>query len=299
VADEGFDGATLAAQGYRRGVVRANLGVDQLPDPAVPYVIEWISKRNPSTPELNTLPAVFAQLAGGLYGPQLADDPGADASVILSAGYLTRDVAWTRSKFTEPDRVVVANATPPELRQDPAPLPRPEDWAQVTVTQVGAGVRPVSAQLDAPLYFRDDAVRLGELYLDDDSTPDTAWQPAGFTWWASEDPSWPQRLSWFPGAPSWVGLAVPVAIADVPATQQPNDRPWQVGVPDQVDLVVEGGRFRFDFTLRPRVPRPFANGSAFSCADLATYWPTVTHDQLDPRYTSTDYRLLRKASAGS
>lgn len=287
-----------ATAGFRRGILRPKLALDGSGtlDPDLPYRVEWISRRNPSTTTAVTLPAKLALLTGGKYGPQLAPLPvgssAVDATLTVSSDYLDRSVSWSRDKAGEPERVIVTSKAEKTVQQVDA-TNRP--WSTATTEQPGASAGAITAKVeDTALDAKADALNLGSMYLSDTVADSTVWQPVGFSWRASEDPSWPRPVSWFPAAAdTWRGWAVPVVITDVPASQSPDGRPWHVGVPQSVDLVIEGGAFRFDFTLRNHQPRPYNNNAALTCTNLRAALPTLTVAQLDRSYTHADYRLVR------
>ena len=293
--------ALYASQGWRRGILRPNSDPAGVIDPDTPYRVEWVSRRYGVAPGIGpVLPAVFKNLGAGLYGPQLEAPPASvviggtpvdiyDASIVVDAGYLDIGATWTRTKFDAPNVVEVANGTPPELMTDP--------WSKVTATNRLDGEAVVSASVpDCLLEAPYSAANVAEMYLDDSLNADVVWSATGFRWYASQDPQWPVLRSLFPDTELFGEYGAPIVITGIPAAQRPDDRPWYVGVPRAVQWTFNQGDFDIAFDLDPRTPKPINDGAVgLTWADLATDFPAVTWNNLDPAYTWLDYRLIRSA----
>lgn len=277
-----------ASQGFRRGIVRPNLDpvlVDEV-DAAVPWRIEWVSRRHGTVPSLGTpsLPAVFAPVGGGFYGLQLGVPPVGvdDASIVIDADYLSYDATWTRSKFDDPNTVTVANS-----RQD-------TPWISVEASNRLPNEPVVAAVItDSPTPQRE-AEFVASMYLDDSTNAAVIWSASGFRWYASRDPQWPVKRSLFPEARTFGQYAAPIVITGIPANQRPDDRPWYVGVPRSVTWTFERGEFDISFDLYPRIPRPIVEENVgLTWNDLASDFATVDWNDLDPSLAWVEYRLAR------
>ncbi|WP_408898640.1 hypothetical protein ACJ5H2_05905 [Nocardioides sp. R1-1] len=288
------------AEGWRHGIVQANTTDDGGINPAVPYRIEWVSRRYGLQPGIGPSgPGQFGNTGSG-YGIILAPPPDSvviggvtipigDASVVISADYVDHGAQWTRNKFDDPNVVTVLATL------NPYPGNPGLDWKMVTETNQQPGEGVTSAQV-SPKYGiigSDYARWVAEMYLGDDAEPSTLWAASGFRWYASQDPSWPIGRSLFPGAATWGGYSSPIVVDGIPATQRPNGRRWYVGVPKAVTWTFGEGEFVIDLDLFPRIPRPVLDvGIPLTWAELDADFPTVTWAQLDDS-DWLEYRLAR------
>lgn len=287
------------AEGWRRGIIRPKHFGGEL-DPVTPWEIEWVSRKTPPLNNGVVHPARFANLGAGVYGPEIhaplpaADiglggvTPIIDCTIVIDADYVDREAAWTRSKFTEPNTVIVTNDRTDAVEGD---------WRKVTRTNRTGDDPVIAARLtDTLIYDEFAAGHVAEMYLDEDAAV-VRWVPSSFTWYASEDPSWPIWPSWFPDDPNWLGYSVPVVLTGIPASQLPGVDPdglgVVVGIPRTVDFNMSGGEFRFDLQLIPRIPRPRNDGYGLTFNDLRNDFPAVRHQDLARPYSSLDYRLIR------
>lgn len=273
--------------GWRRGIVRPNLDpVLGTVDPDVPWRIEWVSRRHGAVPVLGTpsLPAVFTDLGGGVYGLQLEAPPVGveDASIVIDADYLAYDATWTRSKFDDPNTVTISNS----IAEAP--------WISVEESNRLPDEPLVAAAITESRTDATTATRAAAMYLDDSTNDAVIWSASGFRWYASRDPQWPVKRSLFPDTRTFGQYAAPIVITGIPASQRPDDRPWYVGVPRSVAWTFQRGEFDISFDLYPRIPRPVIEAdTGLTWADLAADFPAVTWANLDPSFAWVEYRLAR------
>lgn len=300
--DKASDYPLYATQGWRRGIIQANTDDDGVVDPATPYRVEWVSRRYGFQPGIGpAAPGEFG-ITGAGYGIVLTPPPASvviggvtipvgDGGVVISADYVDYSAKWTRTKFDDPNRVNVPNTVSPASNTG---LPV-YDWLSVSASNQQPGESPVVADVAKNRVLRRyDAQFVADMYLGNPDDPGVLWAASGFKWYASEDPSWPTGRALFPACATWGGYAAPVVITDIPATQLPNGRRWYVGVLKSVTWTFNAGGFDIAVDLFPRIPEPIpAAGITITCAELATAFPTVTVDQLDPSFDCLDYRLAR------
>lgn len=286
-----------ADYGWRRPIVRPNVDASGTVDPVNPFRYEWASRRYGYASAIGpTAPARFALLASGKYGPEIAAPAAApDMTVVIDADYLDYDAEWSRTKFDDPNEIVVSTSMPASQFEPPTyPL-----WRVRTVSSRLPGEAPSHVDIaDTRIASGFEARYLAEMYLDDAANADVQWAAEGFVWYASQDPSWPCNRSLFPGTHTHAqDYSAPVVITGIPANQNPDPRPWHAGVVKSATWEFSGGEFAISFTLYPRVPRPFAIAdNAMTWTELKADHPTLTVDQLDDDYRWIDYRLIRSTT---
>lgn len=289
-------------QGWRRGVIRANLAGAETgePNPLGPWRMEWISRRtvNDSDPSITYLPLQMVwrgtSETDGVWTLEPTDAPAGvlDLSRRISADYLDYDARWTRSKNTSAYRVIVSNNTDTTAYQT--------DWRQRAATLKNPGPDQTVIRITDCRAYRDfNAEFVAQMYLTDQVIPQDA--PDKFVWRASEDPSWPRQItSWFPDSNTWQPASTPILITDLPPSQSPvNSGGYYAGVLSGVDFTIGRSRFSFTFTLRAGPPRPGG-----TTAELVAKWgdlPDVeadgegprTSSNIDPELRWSDFRLVR------
>lgn len=281
-----------AVQGWRRGILRPLLTDEGIPNPAVPYRIDWHSQRHVSTDPTSatSYPAKLGDTGTGWGLVFTAPPPGwVDLTQTVPASHVDFRAVWRRTKNTAPTTVIVSNNTPPEY------LP---EWKQVTATNRSGALGETVARVTDCLSVRQAPARfVAEMYLPDNvegSSSDYAVE--SFRYYASEDPAWPIVPPWFPEA-GYPGHHYPVVVTGLPATQTPGPtgRGWYAGVLSSVDFTIAGGRFAFDFSLRPGAPRPAKDGGGITPDALAATpaLAGLTAADLHPTHTVDDYRLVR------
>ena len=292
-----------ATEGWRRGIIHANTDDDGIVNPAVPYKIEWVTRRYGLQPGIGpAAPGEFGDTGDG-YGIVLTPPPASivvggvtipvgNGGVVASADYIDYGATWTRTKFDDPNRVNVPNTVSP-VSNTGLPV---YDWLNVAASSQQPGEAPIEATVAKNRILRRyDAEFVAEMYLGEVDDPGVLWAASGFKWYASEDPSWPTGRALFPACATWGGYSAPVVITDIPATQLPNGRRWYVGVLKAVTWTFNAGGFDISFDLFPRIPRPLVMaGITLTWSELETYFPTVTWAQLDES-DWLEYRLARSA----
>lgn len=285
-SDDPLIASLWPSQGWRRAIYRAKLDAAGVPLTAQPWRLEWVSRRNLSTTTRSTLPLKFG-LHSGVYGPiKAAPDPtkAADGSLLLDADTIDYDATWTRTKQTEPNRVVVSNSIP-----DPTQI----RWRKVVRSDAESGDAVITTMMEAPHLNSNTVGFLADMYNgDDEQLAANQWGIGAVTWYASRDASWPRNTALFPDAELWPGHSTPIVIEAIPAAQKPLPNLYVGGHPRGVSFNIAAGEFRFDFELYPRIPRPAGNGGALDWAHLSTSFPAVTWQQLDASATWIDYRLI-------
>lgn len=291
------------SHGWRRMILRPNTDAAGVVDPTNPYRIEYVSRRYGDSPDIGPAgPAIFAAVGGGQYGIVLDPPPASvviggiptpvyDATVVIDAGYVSYDAAWVRSKAGDPNQVTVATA----FDADRLTLEGVTPWTDVTASTQEDGEQLISAAISGTRLSKQTHARFAaEMYLDDDGP--IKWAAAGFRWFASDDPSWPINRALFPGAALFGDYAAPIVINGIPDAQRPNAADWYTGTLKGATWTFDSGGFYLDLDLYPRTPRPIvAANVGLTWADLASGFPAVTWNNLDPSDTWVDYRLARSA----
>jgi hypothetical protein len=251
----------------QRYVIAPNLDpVTRTLDPAQPWRLDRVTNVVQLVPA-----AVFADTGAG-WG--VVPDTGAAAGddAVIDAGMVERDIAYVQRKAANVNKVVIKYLS---------------DAGKQRSTSASTGATPtVTHSLETDVI--DDGSpsqaldNLAAFYLPD-TDPD-AWGIENTTWRLDHDV--PGRL------PPPLGALV--TFAPVPATMNPNGRPWVTGAVASWTLTVADGQPVVAFELahtRGRIdPRPYPEDLTWD--ELPA---TVTWDQLHAGHTWDDYRLLRGA----
>lgn len=280
-----FNHTLYRSQGWRRGVVRANLTGSGEPNSIVPWRIDWISRRAVQGPDrtITIYPLAFVfsdDLSKWTLEPTDPPEDVTDLTCRISADYVDHNAVWTRSKNTAPYRVIVSNnieaGNITNWRQRAATLRNPgPDQSIARITDCNA-INDYNAEYVAAMYLTDQ-------YVPTDSVE-------RFTWRASQDPSWPMLPSWFPDSGHVVGASQPILVYGLPESQTPiPTRGWYAGVLDSVLFTLSKGEFQYAFSLRAGAPRPGGDGEA--TASWGTVPTTIDPGELPRTWTNVDSQL--------
>lgn len=234
-------------------------------------------------PDASFYPARFGAGPAG-YG--LTFDT-ADSGWQLDAGNVDRAATWTRRKDGQPNRAVVTGT----YSTDTEP-------SSVTVDVAAAGRPPVTVQLETQLRDRDDAARMGLMYLPETDNAD-GWAVERFTFHADRDPgalapAWFPRHDVVPTTALPVNRALcyarPVVVFGIDPQLTPNGRSFVAGQLVEVRMRLAAGSLAVEFAVRRTLPEP-DTATALRVQDVPA---GVRVDQLDPEPSVFDYRLVRR-----
>lgn len=199
--------------------------------------------------------------------------PDLDADGVVDACAVDLNVPWTRLKFRAVNVVTVAGGT-------------------VTASAAHGGP-PVRLTLGTTLTDQTAAERMAALYLPDLDEAN-GWVANTFRLYAHREPG-AIVPAWFPDhrtdPPDTDVYVMPLALVGIPPNiNLSSDLDAYSGQLVRSELLIERKKLNVDFGLRRQIPGS-VGADALTWDDVASLWPSLTWDDVDPALSWYDARL--------